>query len=318
MSLAYGANGALALARTLMHAGADLAREHHLPVVLARALTNLTSDTMQFDADEAVVLGREAVEVARRAGVVTWRSFSAVNLLLALWLRADWDDAQALIAEPGDLWDDENHRTAIAVQGWIRHARGEQTAAPWPPQREFASDHGADEGWHMLEDAVRARLDGDSHLALQRAVDASRTFLDWYGLTDDFSHAFAVAMELALELDEPATLHQLLDLVDGADSAVPLSVTAHRARAAGLVAMRGPDPDEGAVETSLREAVDLYRQWGVPMFLALAQADLGTWLVRQGRSEEAAPALDAAREILQGLRAVQLLEQLDAQLVASS
>jgi len=318
MSLAHGANGALALARTLMHAGADLAREHHLPVDLARALTNLTSDTMQFDTDEAVVLGREAVEVARRSGVVTWRSFSAVNLLLALWLRADWDDAEALIVESGDMADDENHRTAIAVQGWIRHARGERSAAPWPPQRDFASDDGADQAWHLLEDAVRARLDGDSRLALQRAVDASRTFLDWYGLTDDFSHAFALAMDLALELDEPATLQQLLDFVDGADSAVPLSVTAHRARAAGLVGMRVPNPDEGAVETSLRQAVDLYRQWGVPMFLALAQADLGTWLVRHGRSDEAASLLDAAREILAGLGAVALLEQLDAQLVAST
>ena len=318
MSLAYSTSGALAVARTLMQASADLAREHHLPVALARALVNLTSDAMQFDTRQAVVHGREAVDVGRRAGIATWRSFASVNLLLALWLEGDWDEAEALLSEPGSMWDDENHRTAIAVQGWIRHARGESAELLRQPQRNFDSDDGLDQGWHALEAAGRAQADGDPSLALRRAVEATVAFSDWSGLTDDFSHAFALAVELALGLDEPMTVQRLLDVVDSVDSAVPLSVTAHRARAAGLVAMRQPNPDEGAVEKLLRQAVDLYRQWGAPMFLALAQADLATWLVRQGRSEEAVPLLDAARERLAELRAVHLLERLDAQLVAST
>ena len=62
-------------------------------------------------------------------------------------------------------------------------------------------------------------------------------------------------------------------------------------RAAGLMAMRDPAAAPEDVERPLRQAVELYRAWEAPLFLALTQADLGTWLTGQGRTDEAAAAL---------------------------
>ncbi len=61
-----------------------MAREHHLPGVLARCLSNLSVEYNLADLDKAVATSGEAVEVAARTGHLLWHGFATANLLIAL------------------------------------------------------------------------------------------------------------------------------------------------------------------------------------------------------------------------------------------
>ena len=56
----------------------------------------------------------------------------------------------------------------------------------------------------------------------------------------------------------------------------------------------------------MRAALDDARSWGSPVLAARCQAELGTFLVGQGRAEEAEPYLAAARTEYERLGAVAL------------
>ena len=71
------------------------------------------------------------------------------------------------------------------------------------------------------------------------------------------------------------------------------------------------------MERLLREALDLYATWGALPYEAQARGELGGWLARQGRTEEAAPLLDAARTRLREIGAVRWLDDLELSLVAA-
>ena len=66
-----------------------------------------------------------------------------------------------------------------------------------------------------------------------------------------------------------------------------------------------------AVPLLLHEGMDLAREWGSRVLVAQCEADLGTWLVQQGRPEEAAPYLTSARATYESLGAARWLQDLD-------
>jgi hypothetical protein len=54
------------------------------------------------------------------------------------------------------------------------------------------------------------------------------------------------------------------------------------------------------------------RELGYPYWLAVAQTDLGEWLISQGRSGEAEPLLDEAADVLRRLGAAPALARVAA------
>jgi hypothetical protein len=112
-------------ALSLNEAAAGLAREHRLPVHLARALMNAATEILPRDLHKVIQTDREALASAKQCGVVGYVRFTAVNLCLALWTGGLWDELMQLIQDHAEA-DLEPAIALISdvIQSWVAGARG--------------------------------------------------------------------------------------------------------------------------------------------------------------------------------------------------
>ena len=96
-------------------------------------------------------------------------------------------------------------------------------------------------------------------------------------------------------------------MTDAAPGAVSPFMRAQAERfRARLDALRGSDD---RVDQRFKTAAGLFREIGTPFYLACALLEHGEWLTANGRSDDARPLLDEAREIFERLRATPWLER---------
>ena len=307
LALRYSSLGVFSLSRVLFNAAADVARTHHLPASLARTLSNLTSDTIAWDLRVALDRGREGVTAARRAGVAIWHAYAPVNLALAALNEGSWDEAERVLDDAPEVWESENQPIALAVTRLIAAARG----ITEPDELELlgAGERSlVDEVWVRLAHSLGTRAREGSLSELVEAIDR---LVAHSSLSDDVITIWPAVVELAGELHDEVALRHLAALIDEAGTVVPLGLSAHRERLAARLAMTADDPE--AVEGHLRRAIDRFTQWGSRSFRARAAQDLGEWLDRQGRSEEAAELLEQARATYVEIGAAGWLARLDSE-----
>jgi len=70
--------------------------------------------------------------------------------------------------------------------------------------------------------------------------------------------------------------------------------------------------DPADAERSFKSAAGLFREIGVPFYLAITLLEHGEWLIEQSRTTEAGPLLDEARTIFERLEARPWLDRLAA------
>jgi hypothetical protein len=75
---------------------------------------------------------------------------------------------------------------------------------------------------------------------------------------------------------------------------------------ARLAAVRA---ERGGVEPGFKQAASIFREFGVPFWLAVTELEHAEWLVAQDRAEEAEPLLAEAHEIFERLEATPWLER---------
>jgi len=312
LSVHYGQSGASSLAGVLLEAAADLARTNHQPAALARSLLNLTVHRMLDDLDKAIEVGHEAVSVASGAGVSVWISYSEINLLLALWGRGSWAEVEEILGNQSHR-DELNVLISAVLVGSISSARGLPWSLPWISGEAPVGDDGSDIAWLSFAEVMQARERGDLESAVRLALDATEQMYALSGTWDDCTHMWPTAVEMALEACDDNALTRLLDLIDdGSSGPVSLAMRIHRKRVAGLLAIRDGESPE-IVETTMHEVIAEFEEWGAMPYRARTQADLGAWLVAQGRAEEATPLLNSARAAFAELGATAWLEQLETQ-----
>ena len=193
-------------------------------------------------------------------------------------------------------------------------ARGIPWSLALPTEGSRESDDASDVAWRAFAEAIEAKERGDLESAVRLAVFANEKMYETSGTWDDLCHMWPMAVELALEASDDAAVETLIDLIDGeSDRPVSVGVRILRKRAAGLLAIRDGEPAE-VVESTLHEAISELGEWGAIPFRARTQAELGAWLVDQGRAEEATPLLDAARTTFAELGASAWLTELELQL----
>lgn len=249
-----------------------------------------------------------------KGGVTMWMAYAELNLMLALWARGRWAEVDDILLNGHSMHDDFNLAVSAAVRAGVGAARGVPCDLPWSPEDRPVREDPSDIAWLSFAEAVDSAARGDLVPALSRAMEAVETQFALAGTIDDFTHLWPFAAELALEAGAAEELARLLDMVDGYQGRNPLGVRAHRHRLAGLVAMQMEGSPE-VVETELRAAVAAFDEWDALPYHAKAQGELGTWLVRQGRTDEGAPMLEQARAGLAELGASAWLDQLESQLL---
>ncbi len=180
-----------------MAAAADMAWTHHLPVALARCLSNLTVEYNREDLEKALEVGREAIDVAARTGVAVWRDYTEANLMLALLVLGGW-------SELDERLERLQSTSIVAGQCSGRSAsRGDEFEVPWPPDATPLSDDPADTAWIGFTIALAEWSTGRLEAALEHAVKAVDEMYAPSGSSDDFVHTLPSAegqLRTAIEL----------------------------------------------------------------------------------------------------------------------
>jgi class 3 adenylate cyclase/tetratricopeptide (TPR) repeat protein len=311
LSVYFQREGARTLGRLLLDAEADHARATHDNMALARVLLNLNADFNGDDAAQASEYGRESLPVAESVGDQMWTSTAAINLMLGLLFSGSWDEALGVADKDVVVNLDTPYQELVRYH--VLRTRG-QAWAPGPGfLREADEQDEAVAAMRALVHAMRAADGGDGAVA-DLVVRSCRQMFDYGGLLDDFAVPFVLGVDLLSEQDQAGALVELVALVDDQPRTRPpvgVRYGYHRARA--LLGWRG-GADSGDIESDFLEAIAQARAWHSEPWLARVSADFAVWLSRNGRSDEAAEPLRAAREGYARLGAARWSEQLEAAL----
>jgi hypothetical protein len=132
------------------------------------------------------------------------------------------------------------------------------------------------------------------------------------GGADMFQFNWVGASQIALVEGQREALVQLLTLVEDDAGPYQVGLRAQRARVRAVVGQDGSLSAE-SVEAEFKEALDQVRAWRSALYEAHTSADYGTWLIAQGRHDEGAALIGAARDFYSRVGATRWLDALDRQ-----
>jgi class 3 adenylate cyclase/tetratricopeptide (TPR) repeat protein len=308
---AYMSSGAPKAGEIFHEAAARLAREHQMWQSLGLTLSNLASARLERDLEASADSSREALSVLARTGVRMATAVAQFNLASALNGMGRWGELDEVLSSARELKESAFNQAAVYCATTAALDRG-LPVPPVPEHRPPSGDAFADRAWDLFESAALAVAAGDRVGACADATRAAETLHGVSGTSDDFVWMFGLAGSLAAELGDEQRMTALMRLIEDPDR-LPAGTRGHYLRLLGL-SLRDTEPDR--VEPLLREAAESFEEWGSPLWRARTTADLGLWLERQGRAEEAATELAAARSAYEEMGAHGLLAQLDEQLAA--
>jgi predicted ATPase/class 3 adenylate cyclase len=303
-------------ALALLRFSVRTATEYDKPSAGLRALYNLADQLAQFDRyGEAVAAVRDGLAQTRRVGNRYWE-LSFLGQVYAFLASGEWDEAIAMCAElPIDEW--EQVRAAFSgtplLYATVGVYRGTTKEARAVVARFQAMESSADLQEQSAYQCANARLllaEGDAEQALAVAEQAFAEHANLGFAAETVKEAIVVAGEAALELGDHDRLEGLLAQID----ALPLGqrsafLRAHVSRfRAHLSSADAPE----LAERMFTESMMLFREIGMSIYLAVAQAELAELLTALGRSDEVEPLAAEAREIFERLGATPWLARVDA------
>ncbi len=284
-----------------------LAEANGLITIEARARLNISQFQMVDEPAVALNVARLGTERAQKLGLRQWETLLAGNAVMAALHTGDWDWALKFGAEvlrdDAPTSDNGEVEAYPAIIAGLRGDGGERLA------RIIEVTQPLPEGWtdpqlralRVLLLTWLAVIRGDLRTAADD-VDEDENIEPTYG-----SATYALAGHAALWLrdrDRAARLSALLSALSARGIWIDAS---RRVLVAGIAALEGRTREAVA---GFADATRVLREHGMPLDTALCLMDAVATL---GVEEEAGrTAADEAREILERLRAVVLLEQLDA------
>jgi class 3 adenylate cyclase/tetratricopeptide (TPR) repeat protein len=294
----------------------EVALENDKPSAALRAYYNLADFLPRTDQyEDAVALDRDGLAFARRAGN-RWWELTFLGHSYPLFTLGEWDQALELVA---GLSEEDWKETRGAFLGYmmssvlIKANRGEREEASRLLEgfSEMADSAEIQErmGYACCEAVVLLEA-GEFQEAIRCAdiaIDARRSM----GIaTEGVKEAFVVALEAAFRTNDLEKVQELLDLVGTLSPGertqfLDAQWTRFRAR---LDVQKG---ETEHVEARFKGAVGSLREISAVFHLATTLLDYGTWLIGEGRNQDAEPLFDEARGIFERLGAKPWLARLD-------
>jgi class 3 adenylate cyclase/tetratricopeptide (TPR) repeat protein len=298
----------------LMARALELALEHELPTAALRAYNNIGDSLNRRDrCDEAATLLEQGLSYARRVGDRGWEAVLLGELGWSQSVTGRWAEALAGFEQiPEERLVEGNIGFLIAVQepllaqGRLGDARRVlaiyerlQSSAD---VTERASFRAAEARVLLAEGAGR-----DAAAAAQSVLDA----IDELGASDpNVKLAFQVALEAALAAGDRGRAEALVAQIEALPPGqLAPSLRAQAARFRGRLAAEAGD--EHTASGSYAAAESIFREFRMPFWLALTEAEHGQWLVGAGRADEAEPLLAEARETFERVDAKPWLDRLE-------
>ena len=326
VSQALTTKGVLLLRRpnesmALIQQALKLALDHDLASAALRAYWNLQVVLESCDRyDLSAQIGRDGLALARRRGDRPWEERFYGGLIESLYVTGEWREALERVSEETaaernphvyELYELYELYLPLAR---IHVARGELAEAEQALERMLeTSGHGdAHAQMQATVDAAGAvvlRALGRSAEALPKAEQAMRAQREFHNAAM-FANAFVDACEAAFELGDETLVEQLMARCNELPPAERTQfLEAQLGRLGARLASRRNDPERA--EAGLKAAAALFRELGMPFWLAVGELEHGEWLVAQGRADEAEPLLAEAAEIFERLEATPWLERLE-------
>ncbi len=272
-----------------------------------RAANNLGAMLESRDAfAESVVVSARGLEIARRIGDRRMEGFIRAGGVSSHVLLGHWDEALAIAEEidPSEAWGSQ---TALVVEadcgrGSVAEARerlGHYTAA-------LETDDPQIRTTYALSEAIVLRAEGNARRGLETVEQALPESLSRVG-TGFFvtKLLFVEALECAFELSDGPELEELLSRIEELQPGErsPM-IMAHAARFRAKL-----ESDASRAEAGFRRAEALFRECGLVFPLAITQLEHAERLAAVGRSVDARPLLDEARETFERLGALPWVER---------
>jgi class 3 adenylate cyclase/tetratricopeptide (TPR) repeat protein len=294
----------------------QVALENDLPSAALRAYGNLSDSLCRRDRyEDAVEQLRLGLALARKVGsrIFEWRLIS--ELTYALSLTGRWEEAASLA---GEIPQDEP-ASGVAGAGALLGSLPELHVAQGKPgearkllARSAALEASADVQDRALHAAAKAIvLDAEGRHADALAAGEA-AFQAWEALgaaNQSVKAGFVWAVEAAFALADLGKVEELLVAVEQLPPGQRppfLQAQAMRMRAR-LVAARG---ERDGVEAGFRAAAGMFRELGIPFWLAVTLLEYGEWLAKDEDARRAEPLITEARAIFERLGAQPWLERL--------
>ena len=317
LAIQQSVTGSVTVAEMLLDAGAEFARRHELWESLTMVLGNRGYLLAPRDMDRAIELTYEAGRNHAVHGLGVHDAISA-NLCTWLWVAGRWEELDEQLLVAAEVRSDAELLTSLAdaaralrawAQGGVRTLGAELEAIPAEPAAESDGYASA----RNFRWTARALADGDLDLAVEHGRACLRAEFEINQLADDFPVYWPVVVRAALGLDDTAAAWELTSYArETPTQALPPAMAAHARVFRAVLAIRSGEPDVTQVEADLREGIAELDSRGVVVWRAMAQEDLGRWLLQRGCVAEAAAELDAARATYSELGASAWLARLDA------
>jgi predicted ATPase len=291
-----------------------LALENDLPSPALRAYNNLGDLlTLSDRYDECLEYHEGGIALARRVGNRQWEWQLLLESTYPLGLTGRWDEAIERAGEvPGPQFGALGIPPLAPVL--IHVARGEVAEArrfvSLLPSLESSNDVQVRPVLAAIH-AVVLRAEGHGPDALAAGEEAFEARGSLAATHQCVKVGFVEAVEAAFGLGDLDKVEQLVATVEAlrpGEIAPFMRAQASRFRAR-LAAARGEDD---GVERRFKSAESIFREFGLPFWLAATELEHAEWIAAQGRADEAQPLLDEAREIFTRLEARPWLERCDA------
>jgi tetratricopeptide (TPR) repeat protein len=328
LALTYFLRGMPRIGTVILDHAAEFSRENRLVSTLARVLVNQLAMGVGRDVEGALIAGREALTVSEQSGDTNLGWLAAVNLTFALTLAGRWDEVATVLDRPllHERPPERVMTTVAAIRpATISLARGAAIdLAEYDALADGSDGSGGDTidtVYYLTMRALHARATGQPALLVPACHRIVELAFKYMAFEDDFPHLWALAVDLLLDVQQFSDARELLRPVEDvpANRLGPL-LAAELARLQGTIEVFDPasTADPAQIELHLRDAIARLDAVGARPDRARAQAALGVWLWRSGRTAEAARQLDAARATFTELGAAVWLRDLDETLAQSA
>jgi tetratricopeptide (TPR) repeat protein len=299
-----------------------IAREHGLVFDLAYPLLNQLAMRMNQDPAAALAAGNEAMTLFEQVGSIGHCWHTALNQAIVLNVAGRWDEVASLRERPllreqpptvtqASVLDLESALIAQARDEPIDLA-GLDTLAAGAETGQLES---VDDMYLVADRAMHARASRDFDTlttACRRLVHMSNKYL---GLEDDFPHLWSLAVGWMIDAEDFDGARELLrPVADVPPTRWNRLIEAQLPRLRGSIEALDPqsEVDAATIEADLSAGIAALDDFGAIPDRARGQATLGLWLIRQGRTSEAAEHLAAARATFTDLQATAWLRDLES------
>jgi class 3 adenylate cyclase/tetratricopeptide (TPR) repeat protein len=298
----------------LMKRALEIALENDIPSATIRGYIN-TADSMNIRDryEEALDLYRDAIVLSRKLGFRAWERILVSETTYPLLQLGRWQEILDHAAASEDYESGRNLMAMVIVVPELLVRRGDVAGAEERLDRYAAYSRSADLQERVIHAAALA--------AIRNAQGKHAEALSLAQLALDSRHqlgvgaqpvkdGFVEAVEAALGIGDISTAESMVDDIGGLPRGeLPPSLRAQATRLrARLDARRGLD----GVEAAFKAAGGMFRELGIPFWLAVTLLEHGEWLVQAGRPAEAEPLLHEARETFERLEATPWIERAEA------